>query len=105
MGLMEHGREASEHERRNAAFVRAVFEQGWNGQEFDVLRGSTIEEIPFRYNGTQTVVTPQSLPGLVSMWRSAFPDLEMTIHHLVACDDLVAVASTLRGTHRSGPGR
>ena len=32
--------------------------------------------------------------------RAAFPDLTISVDHLVACDDDVAIAYTLKGTHR-----
>ena len=54
--------------------------------------------MPFHYNGRTITVTPDSLPRAVGEWRRAFPDLEMRIRHLIANDDLVAVALTLRGT-------
>lgn len=44
-------------------------------------------------------MTPGSLPGLVAMWRAAFPDLRMEIRHVIAQGDLVAVALTFRGSH------
>lgn len=79
--------------------VRRIFEDGWNRESFDFLDGATTRSMPFHYNGHTTTVTPDSLPGLVAAWRGAFPDLEIRIRHLVAHDDLAAVALTLRGTH------
>ena len=89
----------SEAERTNAEFVRLAFEEGWNRSSFEFMSGRTAETIPFHYNGTTNEVPGDSLPGLVAKWRSGFPDLTMTIRHLVAQDDLVAVSLTLRGTH------
>lgn len=86
-------------EDANATFVRSVFEDGWNRSTFDFLDGRTAAEIPFHHNGTTHSVTPGSLPGLVEMWRAAFPDLTMEIRHVIAQGDLVAVALTVRGTH------
>jgi steroid delta-isomerase-like uncharacterized protein len=51
---------------------------------------------------------PGQTPGragvkqVVSILRSAFPDLRVTIEQVVAEGDLVAVRDTIRGTHR-GP--
>ena len=83
----------------NAEFVRRVFEDGWNRSEFDFLEGATAGEIPFHYNGTTQQVTPNSLSDLVDVWRSAFPDLTMSVRHVIAQGDLVAATLTLAGTH------
>ena len=86
-------------DERNAEFVRRVFDDGWNRSSFGFLEGATADLMPFHYNGATQQVTPESLPRLVQMWRSAFPDLAMEIRHVIAQGDLVAVALTLRGTH------
>jgi predicted ester cyclase len=43
---------------------------------------------------------PESFKQLVTAFRSAFPDLAVTIEHLVAEGDKVVVAGTMRGTHQ-----
>lgn len=86
-------------EKLNLELVRRIFEDGWNRGVYDFLDGATASEIPFHYNGETLTVTPDSLPGLVAAWRGGFPDLWMTIRHIIAQDDLVAVALTLEGTH------
>ncbi len=83
----------------NAELVRRLFEEGWNSRSFDFLVGRTADRIPFHYNGEAIEVTPESLPPLVDAWHDAFPDLRMSIRHLVAADDMVAVSLTFRGTH------
>lgn len=83
----------------NAELVRRIFEDGWNRSSFSFLEGATAGEILFHYNGTTDLVTPGALPGLVEAWRSAFPDLKMTIRHVIAQGDLVAASLTLSGTH------
>lgn len=83
----------------NAELVRLLFEDGWNRRSFGFLDGHTPDSIPFHYNGTSMTVPGDSLPGLVDLWRTAFPDLEMEIRHLVAQDDLVAVSLVVHGTH------
>jgi steroid delta-isomerase-like uncharacterized protein len=48
---------------------------------------------------------PGSLPGaegvkqVVTMFRGAFPDLEITLDEVIAEDEVVAASSTVRGTH------
>ncbi|MEX1286925.1 MAG: ester cyclase, partial [Acidimicrobiia bacterium] len=81
-------------------FVRRIFEEGWNGGSFECLEGATAPSVLMHYNGASMRVTPDSLPHLVGEWRSAFPDLEMRIRHLVADGDLVAASLSVHGTHR-----
>jgi len=85
----------------NREFVRRVFEDGWNQSRFGFLKEATADEILFHYNGTTETVTPGTLPGLVDAWRNAFPDLRMTIRHVIAEGDLVAASLTMSGTHLS----
>lgn len=41
----------------------------------------------------------QSLKQLAQIWRQAFPDLKVTVHDIVAEDDLVVIAWSGGGTH------
>lgn len=41
----------------------------------------------------------QSLKRLAQLWRTAFPDLKVTVHDIVAEDDLVVIAWSGGGTH------
>jgi predicted ester cyclase len=49
---------------------------------------------------------PGALPGaegvkqVVTMFRGAFPDLQITLDEVIAEGDVVAASSTVRGTHR-----
>ncbi len=45
---------------------------------------------------------PASFKGLVTFYRSAFPDAQFTIEDLLADDDKVVMRNTFSGTHR-GP--
>lgn len=41
----------------------------------------------------------QSLKQLAQIWRTAFPDLKVTVHDILAQDDLVVIAWSGGGTH------
>lgn len=41
----------------------------------------------------------QSLKQLALLWRQAFPDLKVTVHDILAEDDLVVIAWSGGGTH------
>jgi steroid delta-isomerase-like uncharacterized protein len=43
---------------------------------------------------------PDGLKGIVSLLRSAFPDLQVTIDEMVAEGDMVVARTTYTGTHR-----
>lgn len=45
---------------------------------------------------------PAGLRGVVTMLRTAFPDLYLEIEELIAEDDMVVARTTMRGTH-AGP--
>lgn len=90
---------AGQLNRSNAEFVRALFDRGWNANDFAFLANRTAAEVPMHYNGTTMIVTAESLPPLVDSWRAAFPDLTMDIRHLVSDGDLVAASLVFRGSH------
>lgn len=85
---------------QNAEFVRRLFEEGWNQGRFGFLENRTASVVPMHYNGETMHVTPESLPGLVEVWRAAFPDLAFEVRHVVATGDIAAVSLVFRGTHR-----
>lgn len=81
------------------ALVRAIFEQGWNQQEFREVEKWLTNSLQFHYRGTVFSTNLQELQQLVAQWRSAFPDLHFTIGAIVAEHDTVAVRLTYTGTH------
>jgi predicted ester cyclase len=77
-------------------FIQKVFNEGRLDLLDDFLAPSyVIQDAP-----------PGSAPGaegvrqVVTMFRSAFPDLEITLDEVIAEGETVAARSTLRGTHR-----
>ncbi|MGI9115429.1 MAG: ester cyclase [Chthoniobacterales bacterium] len=45
---------------------------------------------------------PEGFIQFFSKFRTAFPDLEVAVDHMVTDDDNVAIASTVTGTHKGG---
>ena len=80
--------------------IRRIFEEAWSNGDFSILDEVVSDEIVFHYNGSTMTTDIQSLPSLVGQWRTAFPDLELAVRHLVEEGDVVAVSLTLTGTHR-----
>jgi steroid delta-isomerase-like uncharacterized protein len=82
----------------NKSLARRVYEEGLNQGRF---------EVPYAHDfvghgGAQTFTHAQGMAEAQG-WRSAFPDLNMTVDKLLAEQDLVAVRWTARGTN-SGSG-
>ena len=83
----------------NAALIQRFYDEGWNANNLDVY-----DELV-----TEDFVDHQALPGLEPgregfkmlnvMFRSAFPDVWVTVDQIVAEDDKVACRWTSTGTH------
>ena len=86
------------------ANTRRWFEEIWNRGNLDVID---------EFMGPQTVIhdagpepgdisDPNVFKGMAAALRSAFPDLRLTIHELIAQDSRAALRFSATGTHR-GP--
>ena len=84
----------------NRALIKRFYDEGWNANNLAVY-----EELV-----TDNFVDHQTLPGLPAgregfkmlnvMFRSAFPDVWVTVDQIVADDDKVACRWTSTGTHK-----
>lgn len=84
----------------NKALMRRIYEEVINQGDMDaadeVIAADVVDHAPF----------PGQKPGLegfkeaVSAFRSAFPDLHMTMDDVIAEGDMVAVRFTMSGTHQ-----
>jgi len=83
----------------NKALARRVIDEAWNRGEL-----STIDEV-FAPDYVEHNPRPGQGPGIdgykggILMLRTAFPDLRLEVHELIAEGDRVAVRYTLHGTH------
>jgi steroid delta-isomerase-like uncharacterized protein len=86
----------------NAALVRRFFDQLYNHARAEVIDELIADDY------VDHTVSPGQAPGpagarqLYEVFRTAFPDLRVEIHDLVADRDLVAVRTTMVGTSQ-GP--
>ncbi len=87
----------------HARVVRAVFEEGWNAQEFDGV-AEALRRFVFHIGGESRTMGVAELDAIVRSWHEAFPDLRFEVHAVTASEDLAALHATLRGTHL-GPWR
>lgn len=86
--------------QENKAVVRRIFDEAWSHGKLEV-----IDEISMPDSISHVTARPEPLrgPGEVkeffSAYRSAFPDLEMTVEDQIAEGDKVVTRWTARGTH------
>ena len=86
----------------NKALVRRYFEEVWDKGNLDVAEELLTTNF-VRYGPTGTEGVVRGLEGfkhLVSMYRSAFPDLRIPIEDLIGEGDKVVIRWTARGTHQ-----
>lgn len=71
-----------------------------NEGELDVIGDLFAEEYVVRNAGLpEPVRGPEGVRAVVQQFRTAFPDVDWTIEHLLADDDMVSLHYTVRGTH------
>lgn len=82
-----------------AGLVRAVFEDGWNRQDFESVLGIFAEQFDFHIGGTSKTLDVGDLERIVATWHRGFSDFRFEIHTIVSSGDRAAVHATLTGTH------
>jgi predicted ester cyclase len=89
----------SEVEEKNKALVRKFFEEAWakgNAAAVDEFMATNYVEHP-RPSGLPP--GPEGLKQLITAYRSAFPDLKITLDDIFAEGEMVAFRWSARGTH------
>jgi predicted ester cyclase len=89
-------------EERNKVGFRRVYEEGLNGGNLAVAEELIDPEFLDREAHPGGNRGPESLRRLITMLRTAFPDLRFEIEDLIAEGDTVAGRLTMNGTHE-GP--
>ncbi len=93
--------EAQNMEAKNKALFHRWFGQAWNAGHYEVAHEVISPNMRVHGAGGQPVeMGPDGLIGLISTWRSAFPDGQMVSSGLIAEGDLVAALLTWRGTQK-----
>ena len=87
---------------QNKSIYRAFIQRVFNEGRLDALDEFLAPSYVIRDTPPETPPGAEGVKSVVSMFRGAFPDLEITLDDLMAEGDRVAARSTLRGTHR-GP--
>lgn len=86
----------SEHKE----IVRLEVERAWNEGDLEVIddlfAADSLDHVPLV---PMEIRGPEGHKQLINAFRSTFPDLEVTIHEMIAEGDLVAHRVIIRGTH------
>lgn len=86
----------------NKAIYRHFMEEVFNQGRVEKVTDFLAPEYVLRDAPPGMPKGPESVVGIVRMFRAAFPDLAITIETQVADGDFVCSRTTTRGTHR-GP--
>jgi steroid delta-isomerase-like uncharacterized protein len=87
----------------NKAVVRAFIERAYNAGDLGAV-DELVGTMHVHHDRSRAGLPPgrEGVKAFVAMYRTAFPDLEVTIDDIVAEDDRVVTRWTARGTH-TGP--
>lgn len=85
---------------QNKAIYREFIQRVFNEGRLDILDRFLAPSYVIRDAPPGTPPGAEGVKQVVSMFRDAFPDLEITLDEVIAEGDVVAASSTVRGTHR-----
>lgn len=85
---------------RNKALYRRYIQQVFNQGRLDLLDELLAPSYVYHEAPPRTLPGAEGIKQVVSMFRAAFPDLEIVIDDQIAEDDKVCSRATTRGTHQ-----
>jgi len=85
---------------QNKGLVRRVIEEIWNKGNLALVNELHAPNVVAHNPGNLEVKGPEGEKQLVAMYRTAFPDLRITIEDQIAEGDKVVTRWKSRGTHR-----
>jgi steroid delta-isomerase-like uncharacterized protein len=86
-------------EDRNKALLRRFYEELWTKGNLEVIPELVAEDFVDHHPLPGAPPGREGLAALVTMWRTAFPDMRETCEDLIAEGDKVVGRFTMRGTH------
>jgi len=84
----------------NKAVIRRIYEEVFNKGDLSVVPELIAPDYVVRAPGGQEYKGPEGFKQFITMTRTAFPDLHMTVEDIVAEGDKVAHCGNLRGTFK-----
>ena len=84
----------------NKDIVRRFIEESFDEGRDDLINELVAEEfVGYESANPEPIRGPEGFKRTVATYKTAFPDIEFTIHNLVAEDDWVTARWTASGTH------
>ena len=83
----------------NKALVRRLLEETWNNGNLDVSDELVSADCVLHYQGRSIPAGGAAGKGIVTTWRTAFPDFEFLFEDMIAEGETVAARIPFRGTH------
>jgi steroid delta-isomerase-like uncharacterized protein len=84
----------------NKTIVRRVFDEVINKGDLNVVDQVIASDYVYRSPGSPELRGPEGFKQLITMYRSAFPDLHLDVDELIAEGNTVVSRWTGRGTHK-----
>jgi steroid delta-isomerase-like uncharacterized protein len=84
----------------NKALLRRYIEAVWDKENPDALDDFLATTYRRHRSPTTTPLSRDGQKQLLTAFRSAFPDIKITVEEVIAEGDTVAFRSTMRGTHQ-----
>ena len=90
----------SEQAEQNKAVARRFFEEVWNQGNLAALDEIMTPESVGHVSGSPDIVGPEANRQFITMYRTAFPDLQFTIEDEIAEGERVVTRWRSQGTHQ-----
>jgi steroid delta-isomerase-like uncharacterized protein len=87
--------------RENKALLRRYIEEVWHKSNTAALDDFLAPNYRRHVSATTPPLTLDGQKQRLAGFRTAFPDIELTLEDVLAEDDRVAFRSTIRGTHEA----
>ena len=84
---------------KNKAIARRIFEEVWKGN-LEVANEVVAANYVAHGLGVELPPGPEGFKQFVSIYRTAFPDVQFTVEDQIAEGDTVTTRWTARGTHK-----
>jgi steroid delta-isomerase-like uncharacterized protein len=81
------------------AMVRRMFDAVWSQGDYAALPDLLGPGFTFHFRGRDMPMDTAAFRGMVTSWRTAFPDLRFTVHDVVIEGARAAARLTFTGTH------
>jgi steroid delta-isomerase-like uncharacterized protein len=82
----------------NKALLRRYVNEVWGNQNLKALDEFLAPDYQRHRSATTQPLTRDQQKQLLALFRTAFPDIQITIEEIIAGEDQIAFRSTMRGT-------